>query len=446
MAGLPSDLDYTLKKAAPRGVRNFRTSLAPIGGISTSGFAGGDTIKYDIPTGRRGQFFDTTQSYLQIKVKAPNAGSGDIALDSSAYCFFQRLTVLSAGQILEDITEYANFVNTQIDNGVGPATRQTAFNIMAGTNTDNAANTANILRSGVTIAAGTSQNFTLPLVSGILGAQGSSKYLPIGAINSDLRIELVLHANASAVVNIVAAPGAWSITEANLMLSYIELDSEVQNMIDASTGGNYYISSETWRTYTNNLGNGSTADTILIPARFSSIKGLLHTFRPNSGQNNTLVAAQTHRYNPFFHATNACNVQYTIGPSLYPNSPIRSSPEFFAETQRYYHNLSNSNIMGSINSANFNVIADPLALVAGTSTAANVATHFLNSGAGTFAINLDQISNRSDVMSSGGNTLNSNVIMNMTYATPLPSSTRLDTYAHIDMVIVVENGILTVRV
>ena len=453
--GLPSDLNFSLKKAAPRGIRQFRTSLNPIGGISTSGAVGGDVLKFDIPTGRRGQYIDTTSSYLQIKVKAPG-GKGDITLDGSAYCFFQRLTVLSGGQILEDINEYANFVNLQLDAGVGPVVRQTSGNIMMGTNCD-ALNISNVMRSGQTLpslfAGATDYNavFTLPLVSGILGAQGSTKYLPVGAIQNDLRLEIQLHQANNAVINtnttaLITSP--WSIVEANFIISFIELDSDVQQMIDSQTGGNYQISSESWRSYTNSIGNGSTGDSVLIPARFSSVKGILHTFRPQA-QNSYLLASQSHRYNPFFSAdtTKSCNVQYTIGPTLYPNSAIRSSSEAFAELQRYFHNLGNSNINGSINFTNYNIIAPATVLaVGGASQAAAVANHFTNCGAGVFGINLDNVANRSDVMTSGLNTLNSNIILNMTYATAIPEACRFDSYVHVDMLMVIENGILSVRV
>ena len=447
MASLPNDLDFSLKKAAPLGVRNFRSPISPIGGISTNGLTGGDNPKFDIPTGRRGQYIDTTQSYLQFRVTGPDLGGGAITLDGSAYCFFQRMTVLSSGQILEDINEYANFANSQLDMGVSPVVKQTAFNIMVGCNSDV---NGNIVRSGVTIPETNSQIFTLPLISGILGAQGSTKYLPVGAISADLRLEFVLHSLQNAVINTDDAPTAWRINDMVLMLSYIELDSEVQRMIDASTGGDYNISSETWKTYTNSIASGSQTDSVLIPARFSSIKGLLHTFRSIAAQNTYLASSQNHRFNPFFIVGGGggnTNVQYTIGPTLYPNSAIRSSPEYFAETQRYFHNLANSNIMGSINNTNFNINSNPTALVANATPApAAIATYFSSTGSAVFGLNLDQISNRSDVMNSGVNTLNSNIILNMTYATPPPTACRLETYAHIDMVISIRDGILTVRV
>ena len=171
-----------------------------------------------------------------------------------------------------------------------------------------------------------------------------------------------------------------------------------------------------------------------------------------ASQNSILCASLSNRINPLFHATNACSVQYTIGPSLYPNSPIRSSTEAFAELQRYYHNLANSNITGSINTTNYNVATDAAAQgVAAGANAAAILTYFANLGSGVFGINLDSVSNRSDVMMSGLNTLNSNIILNMTYGTSIgnganDTGVKFDSYVHLDMVLAIEAGVLTVRV
>jgi hypothetical protein len=340
---------------------------------------------------------------------------------------------------------------------MGPAVRQTASNIMMGTATDlivaGAGNTANILRGGNVLLSGTYQNYTLPLVSGILGAQGSTKYFPAHAVSTDLRCEITLQpTQQAAVISSATIPSSWSILEANLMISYIEVDSEVQKMIDSSTGGNYYISTETWRQYTNNIGANMPGDTVLIPAKFSSVKGMIHTFRPSAASNSYLMATQSHRINPFFSSTVNCSVQYSIGSAYYPSTPIRSAPELFVELQRYYHNLANPNITGVINGQNYTVTADPAALItnvaggAAGSTAAEIATYFNGTGTGIFGINLDQISNRSDVMASGISTQSSNIIANFTYGTPYTAGgMRLDTYVHLDMLVVIENGVLSIR-
>lgn len=435
--GLPSDLDFQMKKTLPRGVRSFRQNVSPIGGIGS----GGETsmLKFDIPTGKYGQYLDTSASYLQIKVTA--GATGAITVDGSAFAFLSRFTVLSGGQILEDISEYGNLAHILLDAQVAPISRQTQGNILLGCGTDAALNTQNVLRGGVTIAANGSAVFCLPLVSGFFG--NLSKYLPVGAIQNDLRVEIGLQNQNNAVINTTASATGWNISEANMILNFVELEGDVQKMIDASTGGTYMISSETWRWFSNTVAGNTSSDSILIPARYSSVKGLIGSFRPSAYQNNFLYPAQTHRVNPFVGANT--QVQFQIGSQLYPNAPIRSSVELFAEVQKYFHALGTTNMSGCISNTNWNVITDPTALITGGNAAA-IAQNYTGSGSGIWAINLDQIQNRSDVMNAGLSTLNQNIMAQFTYGTQYGTQMRLDSYAHLDMIIVIEGGVLTIRV
>ena len=227
-------------------------------------------------------------------------------------------------------------------------------------------------------------------------------------------------------------------------------------IVDASTGGKYTISSETWRWYGNTVSGTGSQDNLLIPARYSSVKGLIGFYRPAYAQNNFIYAAQSHRVNPFYHASNSCSLQFAIGSQLYPNAPMRSAAEVFTEVQRYFHSLGSTDVRGCITQNNWNVISDAVTtnvypLVVGTSSAANVASHFNTLGTGIFAINLDSVSNRSDVMSSGVSTLNQNITMNATYPSTYTTANankqlRVDVWAHLDMILAIENGIITVQI
>jgi hypothetical protein len=323
-----------------------------------------------------------------------------------------------------------------LDNQLTTLGRQTAGSILLGC-ANNA--TLNVARGGVAIPQGTSTVFCLPLVSAFFS--NLDKYLPTGEI-SDLRLELVLQNQSNAVINTNATPTGWSITEANLMLNFIELESDVMRMITASTGGKYYISSETFRSFQNNVSGNTSSDSILIPAKFSSMKGILQTFRPSAFQNNFLTHAQSHRVNPFFNGTPS--IQFSIGNQLYPQSAIRSSPELYAENLKYFHTMGSTDLRGVISTANWNTITDPTALATGA-VAGTVSTNANACGAGFLALNLEAVNGRSSVMNSGLNTLGTNIIENITYGTQYGSQMRVDTYTHLDTVISIEGGVMTVR-
>jgi hypothetical protein len=429
--GLPTDLNFQIKKSLPRGVRSYKQNVSVIGGLSVGGEQA--NLKFDLPCARPGTYIDTSASFLQIRVQA--GAVGDIYLDGSAYSLIERFQILSGGQTVEDILSYGNLCNLLMDNQLSTLGRQTAGSILLGCGTNS---TINVMRGGVVIPAGTSTVFCLPLVSGFFS--NLDKYLPVGAIN-DLRMELQLQTQANAVINTTLNGTGWSIIEANLMLSYIELEGEVQKMINASTCGKYYISTETFRSYQNNVSGNTSSDSLLIPARFSSVKGIMMTFRPSVQQNNFLTQSQTHRINPFVGGSPS--IQFSIGSSLYPQTAIRSSPELFAETQKYFHMMGTTDYRGIVSSTNWNTNTDPTALAIGA-TAGTVTTNANNSGTGFLAINLESVNGR-PLLNSGLSTLGTNIILNMNYGTQYGSQLRVDSFVHTDCVLVVEDGVLTIR-
>jgi hypothetical protein len=432
--GFPSNLDFQIKKSLPRGVRSYKQNVSVIGGLSIGGEQ--QNLKFDIPCGRPGTFLDPSSSFLQIRVQA--GATGDIYLDGSAYSLIERFQVLSSGQTLEDILAYGNLVTLLLDNQLSIG-RQASGSILLGCGTNS---TLNAVRGGVSIPAGTSTVFCLPLVSAFFSSM--DKYLPVGEI-SDLRIEIQLQNQSNAVVNTTLNPTGWSITSADLMLNFVELESDVHKMIHASNGGKYYISSDTFRAYQNNVSGTTSSDSLLIPARFSSVKGILQTFRPSAQQNNFLTQSQTHRVNPFGGTAGTPSIQFSIGSSLYPQTAIRSSAELFAEGQKYFHMMNSTDYRGIISTTNWNILSDPTALAIGAA-AGTVTTNANNSGTGFLAINLESVNGRSSLMNSGISTLGTNIIENITYSTPLyGSQLRVDSYVNVDCVLCIEDGVLTIR-
>jgi hypothetical protein len=54
------------------------------------------------------------------------------------------------------------------------------------------------------------------------------------------------------------------------------------------------------------------------------------------------------------------------------------------------------------------------------------------------------VSGKSELLHSGINTLNQNLFLDMTYATALPASqTRFDAFAHADMILQIQDGVIS---
>jgi hypothetical protein len=444
---LPTDLNFALKNTMAK-ARSVRINVSPI--QSGAPANPGDTLKFDIPTSRRGQFLNQAGSYLQLRIKNTDSAASRFALDGSGASVIQRMSVYSGGALLEDVQAYNLLYNAMLDSQVSMSDRLTTFSVSGGTDQQLSTATNNFSRGGAVVSQNLQTVVNMPLLSGVLG-NGCSKYLPIGAIANDLRLELVLAPAAEALVS-VSTSANYQVLEAVLILDVLELGDEAQGMIDQMTGGNYVISAETYRNAQTVLQSGSQQDSVLLPFRFSSIKSLLWAFRPVAAQSTTLQASLNSRFNPFEAGLQgtSCTVQLRAGALYIPNAPIKYSAELFTELQKAYHRFGSQSQGSSMTWSSWSVTAPAAAITTGDGLAAAFTTNYQNYintlGSAFFALNLDSVSGKSELLHSGINTLNQNLFLDMTYATPLPGSgaqTRFDAFAHADMILQIQDGVIS---
>jgi hypothetical protein len=117
------------------------------------------------------------------------------------------------------------------------------------------------------------QDFAIPLASSGLLGPGCSKYLPISNV-TDLRLELIIENAIQAVVQGTGTP-LFTLNNPSLVLTYVDIDPMVASQLEQAVGGRYIISSESWRNYTSILPASRSGDSVLIPARYSSLRTLL---------------------------------------------------------------------------------------------------------------------------------------------------------------------------
>ena len=404
--------------------RSYRTTINPIGGAS--GNQPGNILKFDIPVGKVGTFIDTSETLLQFSVQ--NSGNLPIILDGSAYCFFSRLDVLSMGQVLESIQAYNVLCNTLFDLQSSGTMGVTSGNINLGMETST---TQNFNKAGVTIPAGQSRDFCIPVaLSGVIGA-GLQKYLPIGKV-TDLRAEFTLEDAVRAVV--CSGTANFTINNPVLSITTVDIDPVMAKSIDDAVGGRYVLSSESWRNYTTVLGSDGSArssDSILIPARYSSARTFVSTWRDTANQSNQAKWWLSARSNPFSSTLGAtCSIQYQAGSTLLPQQPIRYGvSETWAVGQEAFHQVCSISNPSRCNYANW-----------GQQNYYDTDTFSM----GTFALamNLDSFQNKSASMTCGLNTIQQPTFLNVNYATAPTVQQRVDTWAHFDMVLEVnENGL-----
>jgi len=132
-----SDLLLGLKSSAVKS-RSYRISIPP---INKSSFVGQDMIVWELPTGRRGTFYDASQSYLKFSVSVQTTadsaqGGSGVYLDNSAYSFLQRLDVYNGSNLLEQISNYGDLCNALIDTSLTMSDKA-SLSALIGTNDKN---------------------------------------------------------------------------------------------------------------------------------------------------------------------------------------------------------------------------------------------------------------------------------------------------------------------
>jgi hypothetical protein len=281
------------------------------------------------------------------------------------------------------------------------------------------------VRTGEELTVGASRYYAIPILSGIIGCM-QSKYLPTGDRSAgDLRVEITLANNNDGVTipstGQTAGAKTWQVSDVELMLEYVELNSEVARMISSQNAGGYAISFDSFANYASTVAAGKNAN-ILIPARYSSLKTLFTIFRLQSDINLATAKTISSRTNP---VTDDGQWYYSIGGKNVPSTPVKSNTEAFAEMSKSIH------AFGAV---------DHTCMI-------QRATWIAEAGTYVVAADLETLAHKSKLTESGINTLSANthLIMQFGGTNGLTAAVRVDTFAHYDAILLIQNGVCSVQ-
>lgn len=289
------------------------------------------------------------------------------------------------------------------------------------------------------------------------------------------------------------------ITNAELVLEYIEVSSDVQMAIEGSTGGNYILSFESWNNFQNTIKANPGSVAQLIGAKFSSIKTATTMFRDQYMINNLAYSSVTSRLNPFNTRPNreddvkssgmpylrgkwlnGTGWYYQVGATHYPPKPISCDEESWMEAVKSQHAVAVMQMPGNINKDTWSVSARR-----DTDSLSNIDSnpskwwHYPLQG-GTFfcAQNFESQSHKSHLTESGINTLAQSMYLvarfppegtidGMVQVTKdiadgkfkvyettadtggpwrqINQALQLDTFVHYDGILLISNGICSTR-
>ena len=198
----------------------------------------------------------------------------------------------------------------------------------------------------------------------------------------------------------------------------------------------------------------------MLPFRCSSLTAIYARFRNQSSAANGVNASAAYRKSSSVNP-NLASYYFRVGSSMYPNKPVYlmssqsgTGAEGYAELLKSFHSLSSTIGNSAIGMANYNVATTATlgfaqAFVPASKSAAVVQDTFGNAFA--IGLELQSFSNRSDTILSGISTLNSQVFFTGTIYNGLTAGGAdnhdivADFFGQMDMILVLQNGILTAK-
>jgi hypothetical protein len=239
-------------------------------------------------------------------------------------------------------------------------------------------------------AVTTTKTFCLPLVS-ILGTL-SDKYLPLFALtSSSLRCEIQLVNSALIPFVAINAMASFSISNVEIIGSFIELSDQALSVIQQSTGGapiTMAVNRYSNLVYNATLNNATTNVSCPVPFKYSSVQAILNTIRQHSAGAITFDAYGSYNYN-------INEYWFQFGSESLPTKHPGSSATGGGDHQTMFNYYCSA--LGSPYSLDYNPLIslytyDTLAVPIVSAETANTCVGNLSSIAGAFGIGQELVS------------------------------------------------------
>lgn len=480
---IPRNLRYQ-GKIESAASRSSRVNISPQNGTSTYNL--GDTIIVNLMS-RPGLVLVPSESYLKFNLAVTNgdATANSYRFDScGAHGLIRQIRVFSSSNLIQDIDTYSGLAKVLMDIQAPTSATYGKLNVLAATRADqvitgfgsaaivgtaasgfvngvqvtSAAATndqlaavlnslsVNQINSGeahaISLGAGapsTQQTYCLNLIS-LVGSLCQNNYLPLFASGA-LRIEITLHDTLSKIFAIgnlnanAVGLGSIAITNCEYVANLIELSDSAMGMVNASLQGQpLQMVVPDWKNfqYSTPVSSGIQIN-VPIAAKFASLKSLITMTRDRYGLS---------AYYPQSSAVNGLSQYfYRVGALLLPSKPPSTIQECFCEVMKSIAGMSDLGHMPSIDKQSYQL---PASTTQSLATLSNGAT---SSGSFYIGLDLEGYPNAAkDGIYAGYNTTTDDIFLTITYGTVANAvTTRFDTFALFDTLLVFENGVAYAR-
>ena len=256
----------------------------------------------------------------------------------------------------------------------------------------------------------------IPLMS-VLGTN-SDQYFPMGT-DLGMRLRLTFEAPDVALVASTGFTGSlgYSLEDITYECEYLDCDPSVYNSIVEEADGILKVSATGVSNFSTTIPAGSTQNTLLIPARYSSVRNYMTIIRENA-----TITSKLKNSNGSRTRDNIVNWVYRLAGKNYPNLPVPAdeynSAETMCEVLKCFHSLHNTQQNVAFNAANWVSNGQPLD--------------------GAFCLGIDfEEANQSALQMSGISTQSANTFLELQHSAACAAST-VDTFCWYDSIIEID--------
>jgi len=346
---ISAPMDMTDYKAISS-VKVSRVSIQPENANSVT-LLGGQTsdLYWSIPS-KPNSFLNGGNTYLNFTYTfTGNFETGKVAQISSGCggSFIRNLETIAGSTSLELIQDY-NAVACLVDD-FQSANRKTKL----GSILEDSSTTVSKQGQSRSIASATAVGFTekrricIPLMSASIGTL-ADKYFPMDS-DVGLRLRLTFEDPLVALLSDLSTTTlqsglGYKLEDLTLECEYLESDPSTYKSVVREAGGVMKVSGTGISSFQTTVQAGSTKNTVLIPARYSSVRNYFTMMRPSNDVGG--VTAATKNSSGCRVRDNLESYQYRIHGKPYPNLPVSvdayTGAEVMCEVLKAFHSLHNT--------------------------------------------------------------------------------------------------------
>ena len=377
-----------------------------------SSFAPGGTIRFSIGGNQPRSYANLEEAFIKLTVT--NSDASACEFDSgSAYSLIQNFSVQTAGSTLSNIQNYNGLMSVIMDQNTGKEHMSNIGHNLFGADHEGQRFV------GASIAAGASRTVCLPWLLNGPVASTPQRYWYLGGVD-DLQLVIDLEDATTAFFQRLGAPSVFAnssiaITGAELVFSTITLESEAQDMIEASVGGVFRVMCEDYQHASSTLPASTSSLTAPLGFSRSSLNRVLIGHRVAANVNTTKQISLGNR-------STAGLTQYnlSIAGQQFPARPVicdAQNSEAMANNLIANHQLKSghadanllNNKVGTAGASGAFTLASGKLAEAGTISTAQIGSAF-------YSLELENMSGVSDRVYSGQDTRGKTVLFEGTYS------------------------------